>query len=82
MEIIVAFDELTGPQLSRRHGEVILHEPGGFRPAWQGGLGSAEEKFRREFDIAATLRSHGTTLYLNKQLESSVVQESFPLRTP
>lgn len=96
-EIIVSFDEHAEPQLTRRFAEVILHDGGGFRAAWQGPLSSeatqgaktAREEFRRELDITATLRSRGTTLFINKQVlaiagqtlpEPRVVQESFPLR--
>jgi hypothetical protein len=100
-EIVVSYDQLANPLVQRRVGEVIVHDPSGFRVAWTGDLEydatraardvpeERRDRFVRTLDPAATMRTHGITLFMTKKVidvagerlpEPKSVQEAFPLR--
>lgn len=100
-EIIVTYRSFVDPLIDQRVAEVIVNEPGGFRTAWSGPLDydatraarsvplERRDRFRREIDFAATLRTRGVTLFFSKQVlavagerleQPKVVQEAFALR--
>lgn len=100
-EIIVSFEYYADPLIQQTLGEVLLHEESGFRTAWSGALEydatkaarevptERRDRFVREINLGATLRTHGVTLFMNKQViavagerlpEPKIVQETFPLR--
>jgi hypothetical protein len=100
-EIIVSYESYADPLIRQVIGEVLLHEEDGFRTAWSGPMKydatkaarelptERRDRFEREIDLGATLRTRGVTLFLNKQViavagerlpEPKVVQETFPLR--
>lgn len=99
-EIILAFDSYTEPLIDQRLSEVLLHGGKGFVTAWAGPVeydatraargvpAERRDRFRREIDFPATMRSRGKTLYVEKQMiavagerlpEPKLVQETFPL---
>jgi hypothetical protein len=100
-EIVLTYDDLRHPLIQQRIGEVIVHDEPGFRTAWTGPVkydatkaarevpAERRDRYERELDVAATLRSQGVTLFFNKTViavagerltEPKVVQETFPLR--
>ncbi len=100
-EIIVSYDSFVDPLIEQRIGEVILHDGEGFRTAWTGPLQydatraardlpvERRDRFSRELDLGATLKTRGVTLFMKKRViavagerlaEPKVVKETFPLR--
>ena len=100
-EIIVSYDSYEDPLIEQKLAEVILHDESGFRTAWSGPLNydatkaardlprERRDRFKREFDLAGTLKTRGVTLFVNKKViaiagerlaEPKIVQETFPLR--
>ncbi|MBZ5638686.1 MAG: hypothetical protein LAO51_08000 [Acidobacteriia bacterium] len=79
-EIVVSYDQLSNPLVQRRSGEVIVHEPSGFRVAWTGDLEydatraardvpqDRRDRFVRKLDPGATIRTHGITLFMTKKV--------------
>jgi hypothetical protein len=79
-EIVVSYDQLGNPMVQRRAGEVIVHEPAGFRVAWSGDLEydatraardvpqDRRDRFVRRLDPGATIRTHGITLFMTKKV--------------
>ena len=101
-EIIVTYDSFLDPLIEQRLAEVIVKEQDGFRTAWLGPVEydatkaargvprERRDRFIRQFDFGNTIRTHGITLFLDKQMiavagerlpQPKVVQETFPLRT-
>jgi len=99
-EIVVSFENFADPLVPARWGEVIAADGAGFRTVWSGEMAydatraarevprERRDRFTREVDVAATLRSRGTTLFLKKKVvavagerlaEPQVVVEAFPL---
>ncbi len=99
-EIILAFDSYTEPLIEQRLSEVLLHGGAGFVTAWSGPVEydatraargvptDRRDRFRREIDFPATMRSRGKTLHVEKKViavagerlpEPKLVQETFPL---
>ncbi len=100
-EIVVSYDDAANPLVARRAGEVIVHEPSGFRVAWSGDMeydatraardvpADRRDRVVRKLDAAATIRTHGVTLFMTKKViaiagerlaEPKEVRETFPLR--
>ena len=100
-EIIVAYETYDEPLIEQKLGEVIVHDEDGFRTAWSGPMSydatraaravpqERRDRYYRELDFVATMRTRGVSLMFNKtmiavagqRLESpKVVQESFPLK--
>ena len=100
-EIVVSFDLFSDPLIRQRFGEVIVWDEGTFRTAWTGPLEydatkavrdvpvERRDRFKRELDVANTLRTRGVTLFFKKTIiavagerldEPRVVEETFPLR--
>ena len=100
-EIIATFDSYEDPLIEQKLAEVLLRDESGFRTAWSGPLRydatkaardvprERRDRFMREIDLAATLRTRGITLFVNKKViaiagerlaEPKIVQETFPLR--
>ncbi len=100
-EIVVSYDLAANPLVSRRAGEVIVHDPAGFRVAWSGDMeydatraardvpADRRDRFARTLDVAATLKTHGVTLFMTKKViavagerlaEPKEIRETFPLR--
>lgn len=100
-EIVVTWEDHRSPLVQRRAGEVILHDPDGFRSAWTGDIEldatraardvppERRDRFRRELDVASTLKTRGVTLFFKKRVEAvagdrlpqpKIVTEMFPLR--
>jgi hypothetical protein len=79
-EIVVSYDQLGSPLVQRRAGEVIVHDPAGFRVAWSGDLEydatraardvpqERRDRFVRTLDPAATIRTKGITLFMTKKM--------------
>ena len=100
-EIVVIFDLFSNPLIRQRFGEVIVWDDGVFKTAWSGLFEydatkavrdvpvERRDRFKREIDLASTLRTRGVTLFFKKTmiavagellLEPKVVEETFPLR--
>jgi len=100
-EIIASFESFHDPLIKQRLAEVILYDDSGFRTAWSGPVEydatraardvprERRDRFEREFDFARTLRSRGSTLFIQKTMVAvageplaspKTVQETFPLR--
>ncbi len=101
-EIVVTFESLEDPLIQQRWGEVIMYDASsGFESVWSDlmeydGTKAArkvpEERrdhFVREVSVVETLRTHGRTLFMVKEVLAvagerlptpKVVQESYPLR--
>lgn len=79
-EVIACYDSFKEPLIEQRVCEVILHENGKFRTAWEGPVdydatkavrdvpAERRDRFRREFDWASTIRTRGLTLYVSKEM--------------
>ncbi len=79
-EIVVSYADFKNPVIERRAGEVIVHEPAGFRTAWAGDMdydatraardvpAERRDRFTRKLDVPATLRTHGITLFFKKSV--------------
>lgn len=101
-EIVVSWRSFADPLIEQRVGEVIVHDEGGFRAGWSGAFeydatraardvpAERRDRYTREIDLAATLRTRGVTLFMTRKViavagerlaEPKVVQETFPLRT-
>ncbi len=101
-EIVVSYDAFSSPLVNRRAGEVVVRESAGFRVAWNGDMEydatraardvpvERRDRFVRKLDPAATLRTHGITLFMTKKMiavagerlaEPREIRETFPLRT-
>lgn len=100
-EIIVSYETLADPLIRERRGEVIVYDGGSFHPAWEGVIefdatraarkvaAERRDHYKREIDIAATLKTRGRTLFFDKTVVAvagqrldapSTVQESAPLK--
>jgi len=100
-EIVVCYDSFREPLIDQRICEVVLRDDRGFRTAWSGPVEydatraardvprERRDRFRREFDWANTLRTHGVTLFMDKKViavagerleEPRLIEETFPLR--
>lgn len=100
-ELVLSWDDFSDPLVDVRTGEVLVHDDGGLRTAWRGELEydatkaartvprERRDRFERELDIAATIRSEGRTLWFVKTVVAvagerlaspSRIEESFPLR--
>jgi hypothetical protein len=101
-EIIVSYDSYADPLIEQRLGEVTLYDPeAGFQTAWSMPVAydatraarslpeERRDRFERQIDIPATLRTRGRTLFVQKKVlavagerltEPKTVQETFPLR--
>jgi hypothetical protein len=101
-EIIASYRSFLEPLIDQRIGEVVIQDDGEFRSAWSGQLEydatraardvprERRDRFTREFDFVSTMRTHGITLFVKKQMiavagerlaQPKVVQETFPLRS-
>jgi hypothetical protein len=99
-EIVVSFESFADPLIQQRSGEILTADASGFRTAWSGEMAydatraardvprERRDRFTREIDVPATLRSKGTTLFLKKKVvavagerlaQPQIVDESFPL---
>jgi len=99
-EIILTWDTFQEPLIDERRGEVIFHRDGGFEAMWSGSMeydatraarkvpAERRDRYKREIDVVATLKSKGSTLFTNKTViavagerlpEPKVVVETFPL---
>ena len=102
-EIIATYRSFLDPLIEQRLGDVMLNEAGEFRSAWSGPLDfdatkaardvprERRDRFHREFDFVNTMRTHGITLFVSKEViavagerlaQPKIVQETFPLRPP
>ena len=101
-EIVASWESYADPLVEQEMAEVIVHDRDkGFRTAWTGPLkydatksargvpAERRDRYSRELDIPATLRTNGDTLFLVKRVvavagerlaEPQTVRESFPLR--
>lgn len=101
-EIIATYRSFLDPLIEQRLGEVILRGATGFDSAWSGALSydatraarnvprEQRDRFEREIDFGATMKTRGLTLFINKQMiavagerlaQPKQVQETFPLRS-
>jgi hypothetical protein len=101
-EIIVSFDNHADPLIDERLSEVLRYGGNGFETAWAGSIEydatkaarrvpvERRDRYKREIDWPATLKSRGQTLVFKKVVlavageslpEPKPVSESFPLRT-
>jgi hypothetical protein len=100
-EIIVSYDSFDDPLIQQQIGEVIVHDETGFRTAWVGPFEydatraarelpvELRDRYYRELDLSATLKTRGVTLFMKKRViavagerlaQPKVVSETFPLR--
>lgn len=101
-EIVASWESFADPLVQQELAEIIVYDEGaGFRTAWSGPLrydatraargvpSERRDRYSREVDLGATLRTHGVTLFLVKRIvavagerlpEPKLVRESFPLR--
>jgi hypothetical protein len=103
MEILPSWDNVRSKVIDERRGEVLVRENGAFKVAWSGELkydatraarevpDDRRDRYEREVDIPATLKTHGITLFFNKKVQAvagqrlpqpRIVRETFPLRPP
>ena len=102
-EIVVTFRRFHSPVIDERHAEVIGYGADGFRTRWVGPFEydatkavrevpeERRDRFRREIDLEATLRSRASELHLDKQVIAIAgerlatprnIDEVFPLQSP
>jgi hypothetical protein len=102
-EIVATWDNARSRVIEERRGEVVMMEGDAFVVAWAGAMSydatkaarevpqERRDRYERSFDIAATLRTRGITLFVTKKLthvagerlpEPRIVRETFPLRAP
>jgi hypothetical protein len=102
-EIILTWDTFREPLIDERRGEIIFFRGDGFETLWSGTMKydatraarkvplERRDRYKREIDIVATLRTQGVTLATNKTViavagerlpEPKVVVETFPLLSP
>lgn len=102
-EILPSWDNVRSKVIDERRGEVLLRAEGEFQVAWAGELKydatraardvpeERRDRFEREVDIPATLRTRGVTLFFTKKVlamagqrlpEPRLLRETFPLRPP
>jgi len=100
-DIIVSYDTHEDPLIDQRLVEIVVHADGAFRTAWSGVLEydatraarkvaeERQDRFVREIDLAATMKTRGDALVVNKTMlavagqrlgQPKTVQERFPLR--
>jgi len=101
-EMVITWDDFSDPLIDQRWAEVVMHDDGaGMHSAWTGHVeydatraareipAERRDRFKREIDIAATMRSRGRTLWMVKKVIAIAgerlpapreVEESFPLR--
>jgi len=77
-EIVVTYDDAGDRLVQRRRCEVIVHDGGGFRVAWDGDLEydatraarelppERRDRFTRKLDVPATLKTRGVSLIFTK----------------
>jgi hypothetical protein len=77
-EVIIAYDHFGDPLIDQRVSEVLVHSGKGFATVWSGPVKydatraarqlpvERRDRFRREIDLGATLRSRGEMLVFNK----------------
>lgn len=88
-EIIVSFEDATDPLIARRRGEVLYWRDTAFVVGWEGETAydatrearsvppERRDRWVREVDIVATLRTRGLTLFMTKTM-SAVAGETLP----
>jgi hypothetical protein len=102
-EIVATWDNARSRVIEERRGEVVMMEGDAFVVAWAGAMSydatkaarevpqDRRDRYERSFDIAATMRTRGLTLFVTKKLthvagerlsEPRIVRETFPLRAP
>jgi len=102
-EIIVTWDTFREPLIDERRGEIIFFRGDGFETLWSGTMKydatraarkvplERRDRYKREIDVVATLRTQGVTLFTNKTViavagerlpQPKVVVETFPLLSP
>jgi hypothetical protein len=102
-EIIVTWDTFREPLIDERRGEIIFYRDDGFESLWSGAMKydatraarkvplERRDRYKREVDVVATLKTQGVTLYTNKTViavagerlpQPKVVVETFPLLSP
>lgn len=100
-DIVVSYDTHEDPLIDQRLAEVVVHDDSGFRTVWSGVLEydatraarkvapERRDRFVREIDLAATMKTRGDELVVNKRVlavagqrlgRPKTVQERFPLR--
>ena len=79
-EIVVTYDNLKDRLIVERRGEILSHEPPGFRVVWSGAMeydatraarelpSERRDRFIRRIDIPATLKTRGLTLLMTKRV--------------
>jgi len=98
-EIMMTWDDLSSKVIEDRRGELIVHDGGQFEAVWSGPVSydatkapreipeERRDRFVREIDVPATLKTRGITLILKKTVyavagqrlpEPKTVQETFP----
>lgn len=103
MEILPSWDNVRSKVVDERRGEVLVRENGAFKVGWSGELrydatraarevpDDRRDRYEREVDIPATLKTRGITLFFNKKVQAvagqrlpdpRIVRETFPLRPP
>ena len=101
-EIVVSFESFASPVIQQRLGEVIVYDAEGFRTAWSGPMRydatraardvprEQRDRYRRDLDLAATMRTRGEALHWSKHVtviagetlaSPQVVDEVFPFKT-
>jgi hypothetical protein len=99
-ELIVSYDDFADPLIEQRPGEILAFREGGFETVWAGHFEydatkaartvpeARRDRYTRDIDFAATLKTRGITLFMNKTMiavagerlaESRQIQETFPL---
>lgn len=99
-EIIFSYDDFGDPLIEQRTGEILAYRDGGFRSVWTGHFEydatraartvpeEMRDRYTRDIDFGATLKTRGITLFMNKTMiavagerldEEQVVREAFPL---
>ncbi|HEX6849931.1 MAG TPA: hypothetical protein VF139_00880 [Candidatus Polarisedimenticolaceae bacterium] len=103
MEILPSWDNVRSKLVDERRGEVLVREGGAFKVGWSGELkydatravrevpDDRRDRYEREVDIPATIKTRGITLFFNKKVQAvagqrlpapRIVRETFPLRPP
>jgi hypothetical protein len=101
-EIIVNFEDATDPLIARRRGEVLYWRDSTFVVGWEGETAydatrearavppERRDRWAREVDIVATLRTRGLTLFMTRTVyavagetlpQPKRLTETFPLRS-
>jgi hypothetical protein len=102
-EIIVTWDTFREPLIDERRAEVIFYRNDRFETLWSGSMEydatraarkvppERRDRYRREIDVVATLKTQGITLFTHKTMiavagerlpQPKAVVETFPLLQP